>query len=319
MRSAALVQLGLEALSCSQKELALRLGVSPSQITKWKNGEYMSPDMEQKFGPLINIGNADPQVVVWTGSAENANKWDRLIHFLADQAIEDAETGYDTYPLEDESETLCWSTFHTLEQMGVHIPKPFPEELDIDYDRALEDGSDNEPWDVLHTNPYSALIHNIYKSLNDVYGFYAAYVNEIVNDDELEMHDTAAEIESCLIELAASKIDLDERFAPRMKNFKYKVRKQFEEWLTAAKDKAFRAGIPLRAELLDMIYDSHDQLGHEAEAESLGFNASRVHPDIYMNELLCGMRIIHQVLPAILKKLGIDEEFKLDESKLRLG
>ncbi len=44
---------------------------------------------------------------------------------------------------------------------------------------------------------------------------------------------------------------------------------------------------------------------------------ARLHPDIYMNELLQGMRIIHQVLPAIMKKLGIDEkDFTLDRSEL---
>ena len=71
------------------------------------------------------------------------------------------------------------------------------------------------------------------------------------------------------------------------------------------------------AELLDMVGSDARELGHTAEAEALGFNANRLHPDIYMNELLVGMRVIHQVLPIILKKLDI--EFELDESDLRIN
>ena len=70
---------------------------------------------------------------------------------------------------------------------------------------------------------------------------------------------------------------------------------------------------------MDLVVDSHDELGQAAEAHSFGFDKNRLHPDIYMNELLTGMRVIHQVLPAILRKLGIKDEFKLDASELRLG
>jgi hypothetical protein len=164
------------------------------------------------------------------------------------------------------------------------------------------------------------LVYKIYKSLTDVYGFYVAYVEELISDNDDLMNTDADNIEPCLIELAASKVeDIDEKFAPKFAEFRYKVRKQYTEWLELVKDKSFRVGAPLRAELMDMINDDHDSLGQTAEAESLGFNSSRLHPDIYMNELLVGMRAIHQVLPIIMKKLGVYDKFKLRTHELQNG
>ncbi|SRR5712691_2331672 len=79
-RSQAWVELALKTSSCSQKELARRVGVSPTQISKWKNGEHMSLEMEDKFRAIVKIGDKHPEFVLWAGSLEDANKWDRLIH-----------------------------------------------------------------------------------------------------------------------------------------------------------------------------------------------------------------------------------------------
>ncbi|MDB5804861.1 MAG: helix-turn-helix domain protein [Betaproteobacteria bacterium] len=274
----------------------------------------MSLEMERKLRSLVNIGDKDPNFVLWAGSLKEAIKWERLIRFLADFAQENAETGYNTYPLKDELDLLCWDTFRVLREMGVTLPKEFPKELDIKDGRAVSE----QAWNRIMENPYSSLIYEIYKSLNDVYGFYAAYIDELISDDELDLISTdACNIEPCLLSLAACKVEVSQEFAPKIREFKRQNTKDYEEWLAIVKDKAFRAGIPLRAELLALVYNSNDALGHEAEAESLGFSSSRVHPDIYMNELLVGMRIIHQALPAIMKKLEI--EFEIDESELHIN
>jgi hypothetical protein len=117
---------------------------------------------------------------------------------------------------------LCPFTFDTLKDMGVDLPKMFPDELDINYDEDSDD-----LWDVIHENPYSSLIYKIYKSLTNVYGFYAAYVEELVLDDELALLETEAEnIEPSLLNLAASKIDADEvkGLATKFLDFRYRVR-----------------------------------------------------------------------------------------------
>lgn len=200
--------------------------------------------------------------------------------------------------------------------MGVHLPKTFASELDIDYEEYSDD-----LWDLIHENPYSSLIYKIYKSLTNVYGFYAAYVSDLDLDDELDLMGTeAANIETCLLDLAASKIDMEEvrGLATKFQEFRHRTKTEYEKWLNVVKERAFRAGVPLRAELLNMVYQSDEALGQEAERESLGFNSSRLHPDIYMDELLRGMRVIHQVLPAMMKKLDM-EDFELDESELRIN
>jgi transcriptional regulator with XRE-family HTH domain len=305
------VELALATLGSNQKELAAKLRVSPTQISKWKKGEYMSSEMEDRIRELTKIGDMHPSVVRWAGSLKEAKKWEKLFRYLAEMAEERAETGYNAYPLKDEMGLLSWSTIHTLNDMGVEPPKKFPEEL-------VGSESEDSEWDTINENPYSALIYKIYNSLTDVYGFYSAYVDELISDNDDLINTDADNIEPCLIELAASKVEeIDEKFAPKFGEFRYKVRKQYTEWLTLVKDKSFRAGAPLRAELMDMVNDDHDSLGQTAEAESLGFNSSRLHPDIYMNELLEGMRVIHQVLPVVMKKLGIYGEFKLDTSHLR--
>lgn len=317
MKSSSLVELALAAQGCSQKELAIQLGVSPAQISKWKKGEHISFDMSNKLSELAGLNDLDPDFVLLAGSKEDAKKWIQLIRRLAELAEWGAETGYGTASLtedlDDDNCLLFWNTFHVLQEMGVHIPRPFPKELEA---YIADDDEEEGIW----TNEVVSLIYDTFKSLTDVYGFYTAFVSDLILDEELDLVGTPAwELDSALVGLAASKLELDEKKIPGFPRFKRKVESEVSEMVTYLKERAFRARIPLRAELMDLIFNSHDALGHTAEACSLGLDQSRLHPDIYMNELLTGMRVIHQVLPAILKKLGIEGEFELDTSELKLG
>ncbi|AIA75162.1 hypothetical protein FF32_09985 [Halomonas campaniensis] len=314
MNSKAFVELALHILQCNQKQLAGLLGVSPTQITKWKNGEHISLVMQKKFRELTNIGELDPSDVLLCGSVENCMKWKILIQNLAELAREGAETGYYTQPLEDDLDLLLGSTLNTLTDMGVTIPKEFP--------KGLNESFINEDDDEPKFREYSlaSLIYDMYSSLNSVYGFYAAYIDHIINDDRLDLYSSPAEnIEPCLLSLAATKVKVDQELAPNFNKFRHEVISDYEKWMLIVKEAAFQGRVPLKAELMDMVYGSPNELDHSAEAESLGVNVAQLHPDIYMNELLVGMRTIHQVLPAILKKLDIEKEFELDISELSVN
>ena len=165
MNSIPYIDLALKMLKCSQKELAQALKVSPTQITKWKKGEYISFEMQEKFKKLLNLGEFDPKFILLTGSIESAEKWNKLIQFIAETVRDNAETGYNTTPLYDELDLLSESTLATLKQMGVNLPSQFPKELDLEFDVSVNDDQYDEKFDhiyeVIEDNPYRLKVEKI--------------------------------------------------------------------------------------------------------------------------------------------------------------
>tara|TARA_B100000787_G_scaffold168238_1_gene156618 strand:- start:302 stop:1264 length:963 start_codon:yes stop_codon:yes gene_type:complete len=315
--SSNLIKLVLTELGCNQQELAKELKVSPAQVSKWKSGEHMSYDMSQRLTVLANIESFDPDFVCSTGGLEQSKQWYKLICHIAESALANSETGYNTPPLQDEEDSrmeLCWQTIYAIEKLGVEIPQEFPTDL------IFGDEYDDE-YERVYDNKISNLISEAYGALTNLYGFYAAYIADVADaacDDEL--WETAFEIEANLLSLAFVKTGEQSDFMPTFNSFRYDTKVEFTRWIESIKSYAIQHSVPLKAELLDLISRDEEDLRDQAERESFGFNSDRLHPDIYMNEILQSHRLIHQILPVILKKLGItNKDLGIDESKLTQG
>ena len=307
-----LIEMALKQQACTQKELAAKLGVSNTQVSKWKkkSDEHMSSEMMIKLRALAGItDDLDADVIAWAGSTENAVGWDAWFTELAQQAADDEETGYN---VEFPDEYLTASTVDILNEMGIAPPRAACKDHEI-YDDATD-------YDDPTYTPITETVRKIYEAYVNVYSFHAAYVTPVINDDDFDDDELYLDYTGSLLQLAACKIEIDTAIAPKFDAFKLSWIKQYRKYVKAIKLAAIKAGIPLPWELLDLLYDDHESLGHAAERQSLGFNARNLHPDVYMNEILVNLRLVHQVLPAIMKKLGIDEkEFGIDQQDLYLS
>jgi len=307
MSNASLVTLALEILQCNQTELAEKLKVSKVQVSKWKNGESMSWEMQQKLTKILKIDDLDPEFILRTGSLQDAKKWKKLMIFLGEMADEGSDNTIRCERLRDDFGSLISDVFDLLISIGVEIPKSFPVDLDIKggyLDWVCDEEADEDREALLYGNPYCAFIRELFGKLTDVNAFFSKYMFHHIYGD---LDGVGNEMDYRLLDLAATNMSPDVKFAPKFSVFKRRTIADYEEWIGDFKVAMFNAGKPLEVEYMDLVKESSDSLSVAVERDELGFD-HRIHPDIYMNELLTTTRRIDAILPLILKKLDIDPE-----------
>lgn len=316
-----LIKLALKEAGYTQKELADWLGVSAAQVSKWKKGEHISKEMEIRMRELAKIGDRHPEVVYQAGSTIDADKWQRMIGFLADYAMDNSETGYDTYPLQDDDGMLLRNVFMCLGDMGAKTC--FPEGLDFNYEKVPDLGEleyERLMDQILNQHAISSGIYSAFCVLNDLWGFYAAYINEPLQQlMDSDIFPGLDDIEHCLMHLAFAKADLDRDAYPKRDQFRWTWKETYEGWLNRFRRNCFASNLPMQEEPLRLVLDDPDAVGAAAESAAFGFSRRQIHPDVYFNEILCRLRLITHVQQKITEKLGMTaEDLALDEVELSL-
>ena len=321
MSSQSLIKELIKKHGGTQAVCAAFLGVSSTQISAWKKDGYMSYAMQEKIKTYLGHEDMDAGFVTQAGSAEDAKKWLALISYLAVDADQGNETGYDT-SLTDNLELTSAMVFHALTDMGFTIPQTYPKHLELDFLNMFDGDVDKTTAleKMLEADPCFSTIERILKEFTNLEGFVSAYIYPIFDSPNYKDEESRLNIDGLLMHLAATKLDKSYvvGFRKKFSNFTDDIETKYYSYLKKIRNEAFRLGIPLKTEIMQLVYEDGDSLGQLADTEAEGFLDRSLHPDVYMNELLVNTRLIVQYLPAILKKLNISEsEFKIDTSDLK--
>jgi len=302
--SSSLVKLAVKELQCTQAALAKKLSVSEAQVSKWIKGDHMSFDMRTKLAELANIGDFDPDFVTICGSLDDAKKWDALITYLIDWNCERIDFGF-------EPELVSLYLMQGLEKIGIQIPKPFPSELiyACGYDK-LHKEENEELSESFFAHPLVNVINSILRTYSEIDEFIGLNIRNLgLNHPDFQNDNLPEknEFELNEINLAIAKANIDEQIAPLFGRFRNRVLAETFEQLDAIKRQAIESGVPLEAELFDLINKDAETIDQE-----MLYADERViiHPDIYMNELLLNSRRSIKMLQKIMVKLELEEDFE---------
>ena len=319
------VSFALNTLNCSQKTLATMLSVSPTQITKWKKDEHMSESMRNQILSLVGVdaNEVDPELVAYAGSLEEANRWVSYFEQMAENSRENAEHSYSCDVFTDD-QYLCYSLpmhfINLLQSIGFEVPKTLPNYFTAEYpDEELDDGESDATFDNYEntmSHPLTSLITCTFDALVDIAPVYSMYILPI-GDELIENHieegSIVFDIYHSLIELALlrgieNKINdyKDLYRTTAFFNFKSEILSWFNKSLYNLKKLAYKENIPMEYDIAALANESSGELGMHVEAKSFGFGEHKIHPDVFMDEIIKSQRVLHFILPKILEKLDIE-------------
>lgn len=325
MKSKYLIETALKFNDINQKQLALELGVSPSQITKWKKGDKISDHMIDKINLMLPDSECMPLVLInHPTGAENIRLWVSIFERLVEHYFVDNENGIQLgYYMEDND--VAKELLLAMSKGGVEIPILQPKEI-----AAVKYAEDNCLSDLLSAGwdeDYVISVDHFWVSLLgessectqafnlacslvdntcDLLSYYRAYLEDFINELNSKsgssmLEDIFAVDSDIIVPLAAIKT---EGWKPEH-SFKKSVTDKAKSFIRSAKKAAYSDRIPMPVDIDELINEPNPALGHKAEGFALGFSCydNKHHIDYYESKKIEMLQSLFQVQYAQNKML----------------
>ena len=101
-----------------QKDIAKILGVTTGQVSKWKNGEYISSDRRNQLNEIDNLFGENVEWSMLVKTKESADAWNEYILWH--------NSDFHNREIEDEGDARIPHIFTLLSQLGTSIPGNTP-------------------------------------------------------------------------------------------------------------------------------------------------------------------------------------------------
>lgn len=269
-----LIEAALTVLNCNQKELAQRLNVSQTQISKSKSDEYMSEDYRVKLSQLTGLEETDLSLFLEVKCPVAAVKLKEVIAKLIDLADEESESPYSVESHSDYASGMLPSMIvNALSKMKVSMPYPLVDEISAIHTLMLNDEADGYETflEKVKCSRFFFMVSKIAEHFANLCAFYVAYIYPL-DESLVGYEENVWAVEAELLQLSVA-IACDEIEILYYRMNKQSVQKSLKKELLLLKHEAEQRNIRIPVDILELVLNEDTvMLCRKAEREALGFN-----------------------------------------------
>lgn len=274
----------IESQNLTQKDLAAKIGVSPTQITKWKQGETIPMAQEDKLKQIFGLVGENLEFsLLLDNDLEKASAWYDLFESRYGE-IDDFEV---------EGKMVTERTLIKLTELGVCLPEN-PQSIDF----ISEPMSTWCEFFETHSYEFGKRIEwaRVYmcpdESLDDDYALFNIY-----NDIYYSTHEVA------LTKISSEIMDAIGASRQKFKEFSRVTKQNIMHRISILCENIYNKGVPLRKDFFRYFTDDAEELDEDGYFDSLGGHSIENFTSLSQREILGTLNQLCERVHSLEKKI----------------